>query len=295
MAKLSASKALEDYKLGIYENISKQLSDETTRRSNRRNQVYLKEQDEDEQPTPSDILKEYKARVEMEEIQEKELERADKGMSRLEFKDYEKSIKTGQATAKTLFSEKRTLGRTIATEKRAADRAEIKVIAEKSEAEKEEKAKKAEIQDKIAKGEGGFIQSQIEGIYPQGITSFSKAEDINILTDKLDAGDRSKQKAFFTIDDILFMVKNKEFENAGFTQASIIDRLGIEDGESTNTLQELQQFMFEFLQTPHGQNIANSQKMEYKTAAETKLDMLEMYMKGGFNMDNDGLPGPRQD
>ena len=112
--------------------------------------------------------------------------------------------------------------------------------------------------------------------------------------DPLDAGDRKQQKSFFTIDDILFMAKNGEFEKAGFTEANIASRLNIENGNSTNTIDELQQFMFEFLLTSHGQNIANSQKMTYKSEQEKRLDMLDMLImqKGAFTMND--YQGPEE-
>ena len=50
--------------------------------------------------------------------------------------------------------------------------------------------------------------------------------------------------------------------------------------------------MFEFLQTPHGQNIANSQKMKFRSDKDKKLDILEMFLRGGFDMDDDGAVGP---
>jgi len=294
MAKLPASQALEAYTNKKVRNLSSTIKERTAALRKRRGSISFKEEDEVKPPKPSEILKEYKAQIEMGKLREKEMERASTGMSRTEFEDYENTVKTQKALAKTLATEARGVGRTIATEGRAAERVKATALAKEEKAAQEKQAEEQAMKDKIAKGEGGFIQSQIEGIYPKGITSFSEASDINILTDSSDAGDRSQQKSFFTIDDILFMVKNKEFEKAGFTQASIIDRLGIKDGESTNTLEELQQFMFEFLLTPHGQNIANSQKMEYKDAAESRRDMLEMLIEGGFRMDNDQFTGPKQ-
>jgi len=215
-------------------------------------------------------------------------------MSRGEFKDYEETVANQRALAKTLASERRTVGRTIASEGRAAEKVKTKATADKVEVNRVAREAETAIRDKIEKGEGGFIQSQIEGIYPQGQTTFSKHSDINILMDPLDAGDRKQQKSFFTIDDILFMVKNGEFEKAGFTEASIASRLNVENGESTNTIDELQQFMFEFLLTSHGQNIANSQKMTYKSEQEKRLDMLDMLImqKDGFTMDE--FQGPKE-
>ena len=294
MAKLSASKALENYKLKQISNLASALQDSTKASMAKRNAISFKEDDEDKPPKPSEILKEYQARIEIEEIQEQERERKETGMSRGEFKDYEDTVETQKALAKTLASEKRTVSRTIASEGRAAEKVKAKAIADKVEAGRVAEETATAIKDKIEKGEGGFIQSQIEGIYPQGQTTFSKYSDINILMDPLDAGDRKQQKSFFTIDDILFMAKNGEFEKAGFTEANIASRLNIENGNSTNTIDELQQFMFEFLLTPHGQNIANSQKMTYKSEQEKRLDMLDMLImqKGGFTMND--YQGPEE-
>ena len=294
MAKLSASKALENYKLKQISNLASALQDSTKASRAKRNAISFKEDDEDKPPKPSEILKEYQARIEIEEIQEQERERKETGMSRGEFKDYEDTVANQRALFKTKSKEKRTETRTIDSDGRAAARKEAEAIADKVEAGRVAEEAETAIRDKIEKGEGGFIQSQIEGIYPQGQTTFSKHSDINILMDPLDAGDRKQQKSFFTIDDILFMVKNGEFEKAGFTEASIASRLNVENGESTNTIDELQQFMFEFLLTPHGQNIANSQKMTYKSEQEKRLDMLDMLImqKDGFTMDE--FQGPKE-
>ena len=294
MAKLSASKALENYKLKQISNLASALQDSTKASMAKRNAISLKEEDEDKPLKASDVLKEYQARITIEEIQEQERERKETGMSRGEFKDYEETVANQRALFKTKSKEKRTETRTIDSEGRAAARKETEDIADKVEAGRVAKEAETAIRDKIEKGEGGFIQSQIEGIYPQGQTTFSKHSDINILMDPLDAGDRKQQKSFFTIDDILFMVKNGEFEKAGFTEASIASRLNVENGESTNTIDELQQFMFEFLLTSHGQNIANSQKMTYKSEQEKRLDMLDMLImqKDGFTMDE--FQGPKE-
>ena len=294
MAKLSASKALENYKLKQISNLASALQDSTKASMAKRNAISLKEEDEDKPLKASDVLKEYQARITIEEIQEQERERKETGMSRGEFKDYEETVANQRALFKTKSKEKRTETRTIDSEGRAAARKEAEAIADKVEAGRVAEEAETAIRDKIEKGEGGFIQSQIEGIYPQGQTTFSKHSDINILMDPLDAGDRKQQKSFFTIDDILFMVKNGEFEKAGFTEASIASRLNVENGESTNTIDELQQFMFEFLLTSHGQNIANSQKMTYKSEQEKRLDMLDMLImqKDGFTMDE--FQGPKE-
>ena len=136
MAKLSASKALENYKLKQISNLASALQDSTKASMAKRNAISSKEDDEDKPPKPSDILKEYKNRIEMEEIQEQERERKETGMSRGEFKDYEDTVETQKALAKTLASEKRTVSRTIASEGRAAEKVKTKAIADKVEAGK---------------------------------------------------------------------------------------------------------------------------------------------------------------
>ena len=265
MAKLSASKALENYKLKQISNLASALQDSTKASMAKRNAISFKEDDEDKPPKPSEILKEYQARIEIEEIQEQERERKETGMSRGEFKDYEDTVETQKALAKTLASEKRTVSRTIASEGRAAEKVKAKAIADKVEAGRVAEEKETAIQDRITKG-SGFLPSIIRGQFPQTDTTFGKPSDIIIITDPLDAPDRTKTKAYFTLEDIDYMIKNNEFENAGISRGDVVNALNVDSstGKAGFSIGDVQKLMFKFLETPYGKGMATAQRMKFK-------------------------------
>jgi hypothetical protein len=272
MAKLSASKALENYKLKQISNLASALQDSTKASMARRNAISFEEDDEDKPPKPSEILKEYQSRIEIEEIQEQEREREETGMSRGEFKDYEDTVETQKALAKTLASEKRTVSRTIASEGRAAEKVEATAIADKVDAAKVTEETETAIQDRITKG-SGFLPSIIRGQFPQTDTTFGKPSDIIIITDSLDAPDRTKTKAYFTLEDIDYMIKNNEFENAGISRGDVVNALNVDSstGKAGFSIGDVQKLMFKFLETPYGKGMATAQKMKFQDPNTIKV------------------------
>ena len=265
MAKLPASKALESYRNKTIQDLSSQIKERTKALRRGRSSISFKEEDEVKPPKPSEILKEYKAQIEMQKLAETERERARTGMSRTEFEDYEDTVKTQKALAKTLASEERTVGRTIATEGRAAERVKATAIAKEEKTAKEKQVADEAIQKKIAKG-SGFLPSIIRGQFPQTNTTFGKESDITIIVDPLDAPDRTKTKAYFTLEDIDYMIKNNEFEKAGISRGAVTNALKInpETGVMKGSLLDVQKLIFNFLQTPYGKGMATAQKMTYK-------------------------------
>jgi hypothetical protein len=272
MAKLTTSQALENYRNKTIQDLSAKLQDSTKASMARRNAISFKEDDEDKPPKPSEILKEYQARIEIEEIQEQERERKETGMSRGEFKDYEDSVETQKALAKTLASEKRTVSRTIASEGRAAEKVEATAIADKVDAAKVTEETETAIQDRITKG-SGFLPSIIRGQFPQTDTTFGKPSDIIIITDSLDAPDRTKTKAYFTLEDIDYMIKNNEFENAEISRGDVVNALNVDSstGKAGFSIGDVQKLMFKFLQTPYGKGMATAQKMKFQDPTIVKV------------------------
>jgi hypothetical protein len=272
MAKLSASKALENYKLKQISNLASALQDSTKASMARRNAISFEEDDEDKPPKPSDILKEYKARIEMEEIQEQEREIRKTGMSRGEFKDYEDTVETQKDLAKTFASEQRTVGRTIAKEGRTAERKASEELDKSVQAAESSTEKKLKIRDKIAEG-SGFLPSIIKGQFPKTESTFGIESDIVIITDPLDAPDRTQTKAYFTLEDIDYMIKNNEFENAGINRDEVISALNIDSstGKAGFPVRNVQELMFKFLKTDHGKGMATAQKMKFQDPNTIKV------------------------
>ena len=272
MAKLSASKALENYKLKQISNLASALQDSTKASMARRNAISFEEDDEDKPPKPSEILKEYQSRIEIEEIQEQERERKETGMSRGEFKDYEDTIETQKALAKTLASEKRTVSRTIASEGRAAEKVKAKAIADEVKAAEVEKEAETAIQDRIKKG-SGFLPSLIKNEIPSGETKFGAPSDITIIVDPLDAPPREQTKAFFTLDDIDYMIRNGEFENAEISRDDVVNALNVDSstGKAGFSIGDVQKLMFKFLETPYGKGMATAQRMKFKDPTIVKV------------------------
>lgn len=265
MAKLPASQALESYRNRTIQDLSSTIKERTKALRRGRSSISFKEEDEVNPPKPSEILREYKAQIEMGKIREREMERASTGMSRTEFEDYEDTVKTQKALAKTLASEARGVGRTIAKEGRTAEKEKAKDLAEETKAAEERQAKEQAMQDKIAKG-SGFLPSIIRGQFPQTNTTFGKASDIIIITDPLDAPDRTKTKAYFTLEDIDYMIKNNEFEKADIGRGDVVNALNVDSstGKAGFSIGDVQELMFRFLQTPYGKGMATAQKMRYK-------------------------------
>ena len=254
MAKLPASKALEAYKVKQINNLSSTLQERTASLRKRRGSISFKEEDEVKPPKPSEILREYKAQIEMGKIREREMERARTGMSRTEFEDYEDTVKT-----------QKTLAKTLATEGRAAERVKATALAKEEKETEEKRVEDKAIQKKIAEG-SGFLPSLIKGQFPQTNTTFGNASDITIIVDPLDAPDRTQTKAYFTLEDIDFMIKNNEFENAEISRETVTNALKInpETGVMKGSLLDVQTLIFDFLQTPYGKGMATAQRMTYK-------------------------------
>jgi len=302
MAKLTTSQALENYRNKTIQDLSAKLQDSTKASMARRNAISFKEDDEDKPPKPSEILREYQARIEMEEIQEQELERRETGMSRGEFKDYEDTVETQKALAKTLASEKRTVSRTIASEGRAAEKVKATAIADKVEATEEKKAEDQAMQKKIEEG-SGFLPSIIKGQFPKTQTIYSSPNDINIIEDALDAPPRNLTKAYFTLDDIDYMIANDEFYKADISQAkktasinevkfnpqsvtremtrekvmkalNVDPETGKTEGLSIFAVQEL---MFEFLKSPYGSGMSVAQNMKFKDPEKKDMSNKELF------------------
>lgn len=265
MAKLTTSKALQSYQNKAIKSLSNELSNAAKSRRTQRNQVSLKEEDEDKPLKASDVLKEYQARITIEEIQEQERKRAETGMSRGEFKDYEDTVANQRALFKTKSKEKRTETRTIAKEGRTAERKASEELDKSVQAAESSAEKKLKIRDNIAEG-SGFLPSIIKGQFPKTETTFGVDSDIVIITDPLDAPDRTQTKAYFTLEDIDYMIKNNEFENAGINRDEVISALNVDSstGKAGFSIGNVQALMFKFLQTPYGKGMATAQRMKYQ-------------------------------
>ena len=72
MAKLPASKALESYRNRTIQDLSSTIKERTKALRRGRSSISFKEEDEVNPPKPSEILKEYKAQIEMEKLAETE-------------------------------------------------------------------------------------------------------------------------------------------------------------------------------------------------------------------------------
>ena len=245
-----------------------------------------------EQPKPSDILKEYKARVSLGKLEEKEIERKELGLTRLEYDEfkagYEEDISTyraeGRALSKTVASEGRALSRTLATEGRTADRAEEKAskiaTAKVEEVDEQERG----FQKKIEEG-SGFLPSIIRGEYPKTNTTFSRPSDIPIITDSADAMDRTETKAFITLEDIDFMIQNNEFDKAKIPRSDVIKALNINPvtGVAEMKTADIQSLMFRYLRTPYGKGFATAMKMNFKDPNSLRLtDLGELLIRPKF-------------
>tara|TARA_R110002020_G_scaffold63215_5_gene169023 strand:+ start:7352 stop:8188 length:837 start_codon:yes stop_codon:yes gene_type:complete len=263
MARKSASQALESYRNRSIGNLSRKINSIVkTRRAELDAATFVDPEEQEGPPKPSDILKEYKARIEIGKMQEQELERKQMGLTPLEYEkekaSYKKDVQTGQ-------TEYRTLQRTLATEERTAIRDASKLsakdLAKSDEAVEQEKV----FQDKIKRG-AGFLPSTIRGEFPRAETSFSLESDIAIIVDPADAPDRTKTRAYFTLDDINFMIKNNEFDKAGISKDVVMNALGIDSstGKASMALPDVQKLIFDFLQTPYGKGMATAQKMKFK-------------------------------
>ena len=263
MARRSASQALESYRSKYIGDLSRQLDSSVKRRRAELDAATFADPEEQEgPPKASDILREYKARVDIGKLQEKELERKEMGLTPLEYEkekaSYKKDVETGQ-------TEYRTLQRTIATEGRRAIRDADELSAKDLAASEEAKEKERGFQEEIKKG-AGFLPSVIRRQFPSTETSYGLPSDIVIIQDPADAPDRTKTKAYFTLDDINFMIKNNEFDNAGISKDVVMNALGIDSstGKASMALSDVQQLIFDFLQTPYGKGMATAQRMKFK-------------------------------
>ena len=193
-------------------------------------------------------------------------------MSRLEFKDYEKTVKTQQTLAKTLETEKRTLGRTIAKEGRTADKTINEKLDTSLQAVESSAEEALKIRDKIAEG-AGLLPSIIEGQFPKAQTTFGIAADIPIILDPSDAPDRTQTKAFFTLEDFDYMIEHREFENADISRGQVVNALKInpDTGVMSGSIEDLQTLMFKFLQTPYGKGLAVAQNMKFQDPTIVKV------------------------
>ena len=276
MARRSASQALESYRSKYIGDLSRQLDSSVKRRRAELDAATFADPEEQEgPPKASDILREYKARVDIGKLQEKELERKEMGLTPLEYEkekaSYKKDVQTGQ-------TEYRTLQRTIATEGRRAIR-DADILSAKDLAKSEEAAEKERgFQKKIKEG-SGFLPSIIRGEFPRIETSFGLASDINIIKDSRDAPDRTKTRAYFTLDDINFMIKNKEFEKAGIEKSEVMRSLNIDPltGESDVDLIEVQGLMYKYLLTPYGKGMATAQRMKFVSPYSEATEQRDLF------------------
>ena len=94
MARRSASQALESYRNKYIGDLSRQLDSSVKRRRAELDAATFADPEEQEgPPKPSEILKEYKARVDIGKLQEKELERKEMGLPPLEYEKEKASYK----------------------------------------------------------------------------------------------------------------------------------------------------------------------------------------------------------
>jgi hypothetical protein len=224
------------------------------------------------QPTVGDILKDYNDKNKLLIAQEKEAERIKYGMTPLEYQRYESSIQGTRSKSATALSAR--------FKKEEEDRKDKEAIVQQ-----EEKFQQEEKEGK------GYLPSLIRGQFPSGESTYANASDINVVFDTEDAPDRDKVDAYFTLDDVDFMLKNNEFEKAGITRERVIQDLNInkENGLSiisVNDRQKVQQLLFDFLNTSYGSGMRNALKMKYKEKQTPTVYVVPERLEDFYNFNN---------
>ena len=225
------------------------------------------------QPTVGDILKDYNDKNKLLIAQEKEAERIKYGMTPLEYQRYESSIQGTRSRSATALSAR--------FKKEEEDRKDREAIVEQ-----EEKFQQEEKEGK------GYLPSLIRGQFPSGESTYANASDINVVFDTEDAPDRDKVDAYFTLNDIDFMINNNEFEKAGIPIERVYEDLNVDTKTGVSTIstaddrKKVQQLIFDYLNTSHGSGMRNALKMKYKEKQAPTVYVVPESLNEFYNFNN---------
>ena len=235
---------------------------------------------EQKQPTVGDILKSYNDKNKLLIAKEKEEERIKYGMTPLEYQRYEGSIQRNRSASATALSAR--------FKKEEEDRKDKEAIQKQEEAfEKEQKEGK------------GYLPSLIRGQFPSGESTYANASEINIVFDKEDAPDRDKVDAYFTLDDVDYMLDNNEFEKAGISNERVYKDLNLNTKTGVSVIsskdrQKVQTLLFDFLNTSYGSGMRNALKMKYKEKQKPSIYVVPESLKDFYNI-NENMNSTTQD
>jgi len=235
---------------------------------------------EQKQPSVGDILKSYNDKNKLLIAKEKEEERIKYGMTPLEYQRYEGSIQRNRSASATALSAR--------FKKEEEDRKDEEAIQKQEEAfEKEQKEGK------------GYLPSLIRGQFPSGESTYANASEINIVFDKEDAPDRDKVDAYFTLDDIDYMLDNNEFEKAGISNERVYKDLNLNTKTGVSVIsskdrQNVQTLLFDFLNTSYGSGMRNALKMKYKETQKPSIYVVPESLKDFYNL-NENMNSTTQD
>ena len=235
---------------------------------------------EQKQPSVGDILKSYNDKNKLLIAKEKEEERIKYGMTPLEYQRYEGSIQRNRSASATALSAR--------FKKEEEDRKDKEAIQKQEAAfEKEQKEGK------------GYLPSLIRGQFPSGESTYANASEINIVFDKEDAPDRDKVDAYFTLDDIDYMLDNNEFEKAGISNERVYKDLNLNTKTGVSVIsskdrQNVQTLLFDFLNTSYGSGMRNALKMKYKEKQKPSIYVVPESLKDFYNL-NENMNSTTQD
>lgn len=225
---------------------------------------------EQKQPSVGDILKSYNDKNKLLIAKEKEEERIKYGMTPLEYQRYEGSIQRNRSASATALSAR--------FKKEEEDRKDKEAIQKQEETfETEQKEGK------------GYLPSLIRGQFPSGESTYANASEINIVFDKEDAPDRDKVDAYFTLDDIDYMLDNNEFEKAGISNERVYKDLNLNTDTGVSVIsskdrQNVQTLLFDFLNTSYGSGMRNALKMKYKEKQKPSIYVVPKSLEDFYNL-----------
>jgi len=243
------------------QNTAEDISNYVDNLKKRRESVGIVTMEQKESPTVAGVLKSYQDKNKLAILQEEEAERVKYGMTPLEYSRMKSGIQRGRASSATALSASFKKEREDAEDKKAIKEQEDKFVEDE-------------------KGGKGYTPSLIRNQFPKGEMTYTSASDINFVFDNNDAPDRTKVDAYFTFEDIDYMLEQGEFEKAGISTKKVDEALnmdentGIPNVETADQKLAVQQLMFDFLNTSHGSGIRNALKMNYKEKAQPNFIVL---------------------
>jgi hypothetical protein len=243
------------------QNTAEDISNYVDNLKKRRESVGIVTMEQKEPPTVADVLKSYQDKNKLAILQEEEAERVKYGMTPLEYARMKSGIQRGRSSSATALS------------------AQFKKERQKIEDEEAVRLQEEKFSED-EKGGKGYLPSLIRNQFPKGEMTYTNASDINFVFDSDDAPDRTKVDAYFTFEDIDYMLDQGEFEKAGITDESVIEALnidmdtGIPNVETADQKLKVQELIFNFLNTSHGSGMRNALKMNYKEKAQPNFIVL---------------------